>query len=653
MNRYINQYKILFLFSWIALYLIFPSWISLHVNFHARGLPIHNYPFARTMAILALTMYFSMSAFLMNRYFNALPVDKPFFIRISNWSENLKSNLWLVIFCCLSVILHIYSLTLVQLSFLTQGLWMYDFSSMYWNRLFDIPIQYLFWTLIISFILIIRQKKLINFISNFASAKFSKYRSSLSIKLLFMFIIFSFFSIYSYIFPYYPLDKSSDLLRYPQVSHFLYLITYYAFGVSHLGPRLVQLIFNVLGAVYLYRTILLFREKETALLGATIYLFSPLIFYYASSSSLASGTVFFLTLISYYFLSFLKGKDNRDLILATYFIGIGFLYRGEVLLMFIICFSYLMLSKIKKRDWTSIIHFKILLLSLIPILPWMLKIGSLSFSYEPHLVQMSLFERLTTYALLVHTQLSWIISGLLIVSIGFTLFAKKDDLSLFFGYSFIAYYSFFTLLLGSLRIHRYTLAFYPAICVLLALFLYSVSKRIRWKQSFKFIFSVLIIYLIIICLIPRSSSNLTTFRYTDIETQYYPIDKATDWIKNNVKNDDKILTLFMSDYRFYVERIYADKDKINQKRFIKNYGLRMIEELGNPLQDLKEFCHANEISYVMIAYPKNYLSPIYKVMTDMSKSFQENRGNDFMEAAEFNIDDNYITIYKMKGNPVK
>lgn len=642
---YIYQYKILFCLSWIFLYLIFPSWISLHSIFRTSGVSDFSYPIARSIAIFGLVIYFSLSAYLMNRCFDAILIDKPLFSRIKNWSEHIKSNIWFAIICFLSVVLHIYSFSLIQVSYLSQGLWMYDFSNKYWNGLFNIPIQYFFWALIILLIVITRQNKLFSGIVNYIGAQYPILKSSNTAKFLAVFSLYSFLVLYSYLFPYYSWQDSMVLLRYPPVSHYLYLMTYYAFGVSHIGPRVVQLIFYVLGAVYLYRTIYLFCAKETALLGATIYLFSPIIFYYASASALASGTVFFIIIISYYFLRFIKGQDYRDLILATFFIGTGFLYKRVILVMFAVCFTYLILSKIKKRDWRSIKDFKILLLSLIPIMPWLLKIGSSSVYYEITWSQLLSFDRLIAYALTIHAQLSSFIFVLLLFSLVFVLFRKRDDLSLFFGLLFIAYYSFFTL--GqTLVLHRYSMALYPAISVLLAQLVYSICARIRWKYVFKLIFSVLTIYLIIICLIPRSSSNITTFRYKDLETQYNPIDEATDWVKNRTGIDEKILVPNMRGYyKFYVENIYTDKDRINLKRFAY-FKLKKIWTMTG-IQKFQEFCEKNGISYIMYQYsPRNDFSDF--PYADKLELIKENLDNAFTETAKFNVDDNYIFIYKVE-----
>ncbi len=640
-KNYILQYKVLFYLSWICLYLIFPSWISLHSIFQGKDLLNFSSPIARSLVILGFVIYFSISAFLINRYFTTLTVDKPVIMKINDWLKNIKENVWLVIFCCLAVVLHIYSFFFVEVGFLNQGLWMYDFSNRFWHRLFESPIQYGFWSFVVLLILIIRQKKTINYISNYISVKFTEYNNLL--KFFFILSLFGLFSLYSYLFPY-SREDSLQLLRFPPVSHFLYLVTYYAFGISHIGPRILQLIFYILSAVYLYRTIHLFREKETALLGATIYLFSPVMFHYASLTFLESGTTFFMILISFYFLKFIKDEDDRDLILTSYFIGIAFMYSRIVQVVFIVCFSYLVFSRIKKRDWHSIIHFKILLLSLITVLPFYMIGGreGLNF-YGPALSNLLSPDYIF---LVIQSQLSFILSFLLVFSIIFIFFTKKDDLSLFYGLYFIAYYVFLTLKLG-VASQRYSMALYPAVAVLIAQFIFSITQRVRYKHFFKLFFSILTVYLIFLCLVPRSSTNFISFKYMDFETQQYPIEKATDWIKENTGANDKILVLLIPDYEFYVKRIYEDTKTLNPNRFVFLFA-EEIKELNMPNQKLKQYFVDKNGSYIMFSFSAKGAFPFDRVDREMITYLKENKNNEFTEVSIFNLEDNYILIYKLK-----
>lgn len=660
-ENYILQYKVLFLASWIILYLIFPAWISSHSVFTDR-VPNMSYPLARSLVMLGFITYFAISAYLMNIFLNSLTIDKPLIIKIHNWDRYIKDNIGLVFICCISLALHLFTLFSVvvvagggEIPYIRQTLFIYDSLNSFLNGLFNIPVTYFFWSMAALLILLLKQKKKSSFISDYTKTLLSADKTVNLKKVLFIFSMFIFFNFYSRLFPYYSWDESLTLLRYPPVSKFLYIISYSGFGVSHIGPRIVQLILHILSAVYLYRTIYLFREKETALTGVTIYLFSPLIFSYSSRAALESGVVFFIILIAYYFLRFVKYGENRDLILTAYFIGIGFLYKQVILVMFIICFTYLFFSRIVKRDSSSTMHFKILLLSLIQIVPFFMigKIGGTNF-YEPEWSNLISLNKLIAYFLMIQSQISWIIFILFLFSSGFIISTKRDSLSLFFGLLFMGYYLFYIMSGAGIINHRYSMAIYPAIAVFSAQSIFDITQRIRWKNTFKLFFSILTIYLVIICLIPRSSSSLITFKYKDFESQYYPVDKATDWIRNRTKNSEKILSLFMTDYEFYVERIYANRTEINPKRFI-HADDGMSRELSFPLENLIQYCRSNDISYIIFPYsPKNSLPPIgsYKAMAEMTEYLKENAGSEFTEVAMFSSDDNYIVVFKMRATAI-
>lgn len=647
--------------SWIILYLIFPAWISSHLIFTDR-VPNMSYPLARSLVLLGFITYFAISAYLTNIFLNSLTIDTPLIIKIHDWDKYIKGNIGLVFICCISIILHLFTLFSVvvvtgggEIPYVRQTVFIYDSLNSFWNGLLDIPVTYFFWSMVVLSILLLKQKKITSFISDYTKMLLSTDKTVHLNKVLFIFSMFIFFNFYSRLFPYYSWDESLTLLRYPPVSKFLYLITYSGFGVSHIGPRIIQLIFYILSAVYLYKTIYLFHEKETALTGATIYLFSPLIFSYSSRAALESGVVFFIILIGYYFLRFMRYGENRDLILTAYFIGIGFLYKQVILIMFFACFTYLFLSKIINRDRSSFIHFKILLLSLIQIIPFFMigKMGGINF-YKPEWTSLISPDKFIAYFSMIQSQTSWIIFILFLFSAGFIISTRRDSLSLFFGFLFMGYYLFYIMSGAGTINHRYSMAIYPAIAVFLAQSIFYITQKIRWKNTYKVVFSILTIYLVAICLIPRSSSSLITFKYRDFESQYYPVDKATDWIRNGTKNTEKILSLFMPDYEFYVNRIYVYKSEINPKRFLyADDG--MSRELTYSIQNLKKYCSANKISYIIFPYsPKNSLPSIgsYKVMAEMTESLKENAGGEFTEVAMFSSDDNYIVVFKMRANAI-
>ncbi len=150
MKSYINQFKLIFFLSWIFLYLIFPAW----------ALPIS--VTARTSVFFGLIIFFLISATIINRWVNVLPVNKPFIILPKDIVAHIKNNLWLFVICCVGAALHIYSITLPILIMgdetlhLQGGLLIYDYIDSRWHRIFQIA----FWTFIVLVWLILKVKKI-------------------------------------------------------------------------------------------------------------------------------------------------------------------------------------------------------------------------------------------------------------------------------------------------------------------------------------------------------------------------------------------------------------------------------------------------------------------------------------------------------------
>jgi len=191
------------------------------------------------------------------------------------------------------------------------------------------------------------------------------------------------------------------------------------------------------------------------------------------------------------------------------------------------------------------------------------------------------------------------------------------------------------------------MAFYPAIAVLIAQFVVSITQRIKWKYAFKVVSSLLIVYLLFLCFVPRSRTNLITFKYRDFESQDYPVDKATDWIKSNAGQNEKILVLLMSDYEFYIERIYEDSQSLNPARFLF-WNPEEIKDMGPPFQKLKEYIIDNNVSYIMFPFSSRGAYPPKKAKKEMLNYLKENRDNIFAEAEKLRHEDNYIFIYKVR-----
>ncbi len=618
MDNKIRQYKFLFIYSWVLFYLIFPAW-ALPISVTARG-----------VVFFGLIVFFIMSAYMINRLLYPLTVDKPVFVPLKDVMELTKIHARLLIICCIAVILHIrylfYPILIVgdEALHLTGGLWIYEYIDISWHKIF----QPILWIVITLSLVIRMTKSRIN--ESFSDVVNSKLFKKTSIFLFFGFLVFYFFLLKD-------INYIPAFVRYPPVSKFIYFLAYSAFGINHVFPRIIQLVFYLICAVYLYRTINLFHTKETALLGASIYLFLPVSFAYAHLGELESGVICLIVMNSFYFLRYLKDNDNRDLLLCAYLIGIGYLYKDPVFLVFPVCVTFLLLFKIKNRNLQSLFPMKILFLAPITVIPWMI-IEKL-FSWRNYTFQMSNLisphGKMFTYPLLLAANLSVPVFITFILSLIYICIFKRNILTVFFGLLFIFYYFFIVTDIGSLS-PRFSMAFYPTIVVFLSLFIARIIQAVKWKHAVTFTFVILTIYLIAI-----SSVSHLSDRFITIENKkliYFPSEEAMNWVKENVKAGEKIITVRIMSFNFYRIKYGIEKNKIIDFWY-------EIDSISTP-EKLRDFYKRNKASYIMFPYNQDLLLftrtfPIFQYLKD-------NPNKEFMEVDKFNLDNNFIYIYKVK-----
>ncbi len=624
MTAFITQYKILFLLSWVIFYLIFPAW----------ALPIS--VTARALVFSGFILYFCISAWVMNRWFDALTIDKPVIVRPINITEHIKNNLWLVIVCFIAVILHIYPIFLPILIIgdetlhLQNGLLIYEYIDSSRHVFFQIA----FWVFIVLIVIISKVKWGDNSVMEKVKKGIFKYTSNNLFKynFIFLFIIFLFL----YFFLLRNLAYTLTIVRYPPVSKFLYFFAYSAFGINHIFPRTIQLIFYLLCAIYLFRTINLFYGKETALLGASIYLFLPVTFAYAYLGEIESGVIFFIVAISFYFLRCLKEGDNRDLLLSVYMIGIGYLYKDPVFLIFPVCMAILIYQEIKKRTLYLSVQIKILLLAMVPVIPWMI-IEKL-YSWRSYTFQLSnitsLDKKILPYFLLMSSNVSEIIFIFFVLSVIYC-FIKRNTLTVYLGLLFIVYYFFIVSDMGVLS-PRFSMALYPTITVFISVFFSEIIQLIKWRHAFKLCFIVIIVYLIII-----SSVSPLNSRYLAIENKklyYYPSEQAMKWVKENVKAGEKVLAVRILSSTFYRYKYAISRDKMIDIVYD-------MEKVSTP-EKLKKIYKEHNISYLMFPYSTSYIKN--DVWAGIFEYLKNNPNKEFDEIEKFNLDDKYIFIYKLK-----
>jgi phage shock protein PspC (stress-responsive transcriptional regulator) len=250
------------------------------------------------------------------------------------------------------------------------------------------------------------------------------------------------------------------------------------------------------------------------------------------------------------------------------------------------------------------------------------------------------------------SQLSWPVFMLFLFSLVFILFKKREHLSLFFGFVFIAYFFLYTLVEQQVA-HRYTMVFYPTIAIFLSQFICSIFQKFKRRHFFGLTSSVLIAYLALLCIVPRSSTELIIFKYTDWEIQQFPVEEAAEWILSKTSDDKIVLAIIrgLSD-EFYFKHTEIPRKKFPLLSLGHLYTLWPSDDYDSLREILKEQCKKLNVSYIMfpvtdalISHPVNTLK--IKLIMDFLK---EDEYSDFIIAAKFNIDDNYIYIYKLRDN---
>jgi 4-amino-4-deoxy-L-arabinose transferase-like glycosyltransferase len=431
----------------------------------------------------------------MDRWFRTLNTDKPFIIKLENRLNIIKNHTGLIIICLIAVVLHVNPIVTRPILIIGDeslhlygGLWIFNIVNSSSLKYF----QLVFWILTGFTVFLVARDNVRNYITK----KLSEYMAGGQQKGFFIVIVF----LTAVMYYYFLHEGQFNLdLRYTPLSRLLYLVSYMPFGISPLLPRCIELTFYILTAVYIYRIIGLFNNRNAALLGASFYLFFPVTFIYANLAELACSTIFFIVLISYHYLRFLQKKDDRDIIMVSFFIGAGFLYKQPVLLMFFICTAYLVYCRLMDRNLNVLKYIRIMSLSLVPVVPWMIIQRYFAWRQYRIILTNLIPPDGMGYSHFMHLPIetTWVVFTLFIISIFFLLKCERNNLVLFSLLIFIAYYIF--LALDQLSVSpRMLMVFCPTIAIFTALFLSSIINKVRWKYSFNSVLVILSSYLILI-----------------------------------------------------------------------------------------------------------------------------------------------------------
>lgn len=299
------------------------------------------------------------------------------------------------------------------------------------------------------------------------------------------------------------------------------------------------------------------------------------------------------------------------------------------------------IKKTINNEKYSGLKIKVLLLSLFPIIPWII-LGKLFIGRNYEVEWTNFIYKLDTYFFKLSSNMPWIIFFLFLFSIIFILFKKRSTLPLFFGFLFIAYYFFYTGDSNEDKVPRFTIVLYPTIAVYSAILISSIIHKIKQEHLYKPTLFLITAYMIFACLgwqVSFDNSKLQFYRvytYFNIyeNPRYFPLDNAMSWIKNNVKEKEKLIILAMPGAEFY-RHMYRMTDK---NIIIFGYDL----DLVSTHQKLKTYCKLNKIDYIMFMY-----SPDIR-FTHPYKYLKVNEDNDFEEIAKFTRSNKNIIISKLK-----
>lgn len=401
------------------------------------------------------------------------------------------------------------------------------------------------------------------------------YDQYLAVKLGVLFVVL--LVSYGYFFFVKNLAFKIGLLAYPPMAKLLYLFSFTVFDVNEIAPRLVQLILGSTGAVYLYRAILLYYDKSTALLGAIVFVFNPLVAYYFNYAELGLGTVTFIIIVSFYYVRFLRSGHDNDLLLAYFLIGVGYLYKRPVFLLLAVVTIHLLIvhRRYVARNYGKIL--KLIWFSLWPILPF--SVIAKNYTAPLSMDLSALFDsRVLIYIQELHTQISAVM--VIVLAVATILIAIKDRNHLV-GFLVLTFLAFNALVILKAVGHynRFSILLYPMISVFIPIFIYRVIGR--WRLALHAVTVCIAIYLFAISTfwkLPEIQPQLVLYEYFNKE--HFPTDQAVRWIKEE-HAEGRVLNLEVSGTVFYRDKWKIEKDKIVEFRIrdFNDYGRDEVKEL--------------------------------------------------------------------------
>ncbi|UCC38791.1 MAG: glycosyltransferase family 39 protein [Candidatus Aminicenantes bacterium] len=638
-----KEYFLAFFIIWIFFYLFFPSWLF----------PVSTAN--RALIYVALLAFFLMNGGLFYKWNVPYVKEKLFNINKDSIFSFLRSNKILTAVFLLFSVLQIYPMLMPLRTrgdegyHANNGLEILKMINIKVGHLLPIDFHWIFKLLVVFLIMIFIVVRRVRLKSRVAGIIKNKY---LLIAGLSIFFIVYFISVLR--FPY-----SIRMHRFPPISKLIHTFTYLLFSPSEFIVRLPQLIFTLLAAVFLFKTVSLYRERREALFAALTFLCLPLVISFANDGRLASGTMFFMILVSYFFMRHLKFHTHRDFILTVFSISLAFLYKRPLLIMIAVIWIFLFLRghiKFDREFWSRFSYYlKFTWIGLVPIIPWLVITKFLP-GREYHF---SVKNWLNMDIVLIYLKglpktTGLFLALILVISLVYCMGWKRDWLFKYFLVLFFLVYILITsdayMYRRQYMIFRFASYFSPSVAIFASAVIFACLEKIR-KKSAGVMATVFLFLLLFLCssVIPPQYTGIDSrlVMFYKIKSRYAPYDQALSYVSKNFSQETRFHAAFgPTPVNFYAYKYNA----LNQQYKLKaeeNFDITMWkypdeQTFGN----LHAYCSKNNIDYFMFPSAKWTSEYISESLIDDLRD-EKKSGHKFKMVKEFEFGGNYVYISKV------
>jgi len=608
----LNFFKKLLLFSlfWGFSCIIWPIWL-MPKNFSSK-----------LFFFFILIVYIILNIFLLKLWIEGIRLKKHKF----EFNLSDKSNITLISFYLIFILINLYLITLPitisdGASYVSRGVALYKITNTMLSEFTSLT--FISWISIVAVIIIFfLRKKLINFLK-----PLKKHKKKLLVLFALALItisIFYFTTVNNLVYNS-PLLIESGMLsshladdtQIGATSPFDILTSYIVregpfntiietimislFGFKEWALRIPSLLFSLFAGFYVYRIILLFRDRKTALLASVMLLFIPGFFYFTHLSYKEPGLIFFICASSFYLLRYSKENLKNDLVIASFFVGAGYLYKDPILFFIPIFWASWLIHFMISEKSINIFNFlkkskdKLIFtwFSFVPIIPWFISTllwrklydGVLKISY------------LTPFSLIKYTLISmpydvgWVLYFLFFIAFLYAIYRiinKNEILLTVTAITFIVInivYAFGAPVWGAFQ--RWYIPSLFGVVIIISIFIGDILSRIAKSRT-------AYLTVIVICSIFTIQATLLTIE--NLGEQYLPFDKTFKYIKEKIPEDNNMLvTAGPNPYRFYIEK-HNIKNEFDHTKWI------LPSEKQN-MNNLYTYCKDNDISYILFPYP--------------------------------------------------